>query len=89
MQRRAVITMFGGSAIAPGIAHAQPTYPDRPIRIIVPFAAGGSGDITARLVAQHIEARGGQPVVVDNRPGANGVIGCIAVLIWACGVPLG
>ena len=79
MQRRAVITMFGGSAIAPGIAHAQPTYPDRPIRIIVPFAAGGSGDITARLVAQHIEARGGQPVVVDNRPGANGVIGCMAV----------
>ncbi|MBL6453936.1 tripartite tricarboxylate transporter substrate binding protein [Belnapia sp. T6] len=51
----------------------------RPMRIIVPFAPGGSGDITARLVGRHIEATTGQPVVVDNRPGANGVIGTMAV----------
>jgi len=77
MHRRSLFAAAG--VIAGGHAHAQPAYPERPVRIIVPFAAGGSGDITARLVAQHIEARGGQPVVVDNRPGANGVIGCMAV----------
>jgi tripartite-type tricarboxylate transporter receptor subunit TctC len=51
----------------------------RPMRIIVPFAPSGSGDITARLIAQYIETTTGQPVVVDNRPGANGVIGTMAV----------
>ncbi|SDB06484.1 Bug family tripartite tricarboxylate transporter substrate binding protein [Belnapia rosea] len=60
---------------APALAQTQA----RPMRIIVPFAAGGSGDITARLVAKHIEGTTGQPVVVDNRPGANGVIGTMAV----------
>ncbi len=79
MHRRAVIAMLGSAAFASGLTRAQAAYPDRPIRVIVPFAAGGSGDITARLVGAHIEARGGQPVVVDNRPGANGVIGCMAV----------
>ena len=76
MRRRAILA---AAAVAPGISRAQASYPDRPIRIIVPFAPGGSGDITARLVGAHVEARGGQPVVVDNRPGANGVIGCMAV----------
>ncbi|MFC7541216.1 Bug family tripartite tricarboxylate transporter substrate binding protein [Siccirubricoccus deserti] len=53
--------------------------PQRSLRIIVPFAPSGSGDITARLIAQYIEGTTGQPVVVDNRPGANGVIGTMAV----------
>ncbi|MCO6418587.1 tripartite tricarboxylate transporter substrate binding protein [Siccirubricoccus sp. KC 17139] len=61
--------------LLPAPALAQP----RPLRIIVPFAPGGSGDITARLIGQHIEGTTGQPVVVDNRPGANGVIGTMAV----------
>jgi tripartite-type tricarboxylate transporter receptor subunit TctC len=60
-------------------AQAQAAFPARPMRIIVPFAPGGSGDITSRLVAQHIEKATGQPVVVDNRPGANGIIGTMAV----------
>lgn len=60
-------------------ARAQAGFPARPVRIIVPFAPGGSGDITARLVGSHIEARTGQPVVIDNRPGANGIIGTMAV----------
>ena len=55
------------------------TFPSRPLRIIVPFAPGGSGDITARLGGQYIERTAGQPVVVDNRPGANGIIGTMAV----------
>ena len=56
--------------------HAQsPAYPDRPIKLIVPYAPGGSADFTARLIAQKMGEGLGQPVVVDNRPGANGIVG--------------
>jgi tripartite-type tricarboxylate transporter receptor subunit TctC len=61
--------LFGASAVA------QTNYPDRPIKIIVPYVAGGAADITARLVAQSMSDSMGQPVVVDNKPGANGTIG--------------
>ena len=54
-------------------------YPTKPIRIIVPFAPGGSGDITARLVGKYIEDKTGQPFVVENKPGANGIVGVLAV----------
>jgi tripartite-type tricarboxylate transporter receptor subunit TctC len=55
------------------------TYPDQPIRIIVPAAAGGVGDVFVRKLVGHMSATLGQPVVVDNRPGANGFIGAEAV----------
>src|SRR3954468_18405699 len=66
------------ATLAPLAARAE-GFPARPLRIIVPFAPGGSGDITARLVAKYVEETTAQPVVVDNRPGANGVIGTMAV----------
>jgi tripartite-type tricarboxylate transporter receptor subunit TctC len=50
------------------------TYPERPIKLIVPFAAGGPVDVMARLVAQHLSTKFGQSVIVENRPGAGGTI---------------
>ena len=55
--------------------YAQKGYPDKPIRMIVPYVAGGAADITARLIAQAMTENMGQSVVVDNKPGANGLIG--------------
>jgi tripartite-type tricarboxylate transporter receptor subunit TctC len=65
---------IAAAATATGGAGAQ-TWPDRPIRVIVPSAPGGPTDIPARLLSQHILARLGQPVVIENRPGAGGAIG--------------
>jgi tripartite-type tricarboxylate transporter receptor subunit TctC len=66
--------MLIGLAALPALARAQP-WPGRPLRIIVPFGLGGSADITARFLAEPLAAALGQPVVVDNRPGAGAVIG--------------
>src|SRR3954462_6571930 len=49
-------------------------YPNRPIRLIVAFPPGGAGDLTARILGKHLQDLVGQPIVVDNKPGAGGII---------------
>ena len=69
----------GGAAIAAAnlapAAFAQAKWPQRTIRVIVPYTAGGFTDNMARVVCQKLEERLGNPVVVDNKPGANSIIG--------------
>ena len=66
--------MLAALALVPTLAAAQ-AFPGKPIKIIVPYSPGGTTDLLARLVAQKMRERLGQPVVVDNKPGANGMIG--------------
>lgn len=68
---------LAGAALAP--AQAADPYPSKPIRLIVPFEAGGTSDTTARMVAHQLEKQLGQPIIVDNKAGANGAIGAAAV----------
>ncbi|WP_382162987.1 Bug family tripartite tricarboxylate transporter substrate binding protein [Hydrogenophaga sp. ANAO-22] len=66
---------FFAAALVCAHAHAQAPYPNQPIRLIAPFTPGSSSDVTARAIAQQISTTLGQPVVVENKPGANGGIG--------------
>lgn len=62
-------------AAAPFVSHAQPAYPTQPIKIIVPFAPGGGSDFIGRFIADKLTKSLGQSVLVDNRPGAGGLLG--------------
>src|SRR5690349_2854558 len=71
---RVVAALAALLVLAPGETPAQ-DWPNRPVRVIVPFAAGGSTDVAARLVAEYLTRSLGQQVFVENRTGANGNIG--------------
>lgn len=78
MSRRAFGSYFMGlaaSAAAPLAALAQGAYPSKPIRVVVPVGAGGSTDVITRLVCERVSLKLGQPFVIDNRPGAGGMVG--------------
>ncbi|HYZ33712.1 MAG TPA: tripartite tricarboxylate transporter substrate-binding protein, partial [Crenalkalicoccus sp.] len=79
-RRRILGTSAGLLAGAAVPAHADPAFPSRPLRLVVPFAPGGPIDQTARIVVQRLAELLGQPVIVDNRSGANGVVAAEAVL---------
>ena len=68
--------LIGG---APSTAGAQAPYPNRPIRVVIPFGPGGFADITMRLVGQKLAERTGQQVVIENRPSAGGIVAAAAV----------
>ena len=72
---RILALLFAGAATFPLQVAAQDRYPTRPIRLIVAFAAGGTTDFVARLVADKAKGTLGQSIVVENKPGANGAIG--------------
>jgi tripartite-type tricarboxylate transporter receptor subunit TctC len=71
--QRSIVPAALALLVAAGSTSAQGQYPSRPIRIIVPFAAGGPTDFNARLVSQRLNEAWGQPVLVENRPAAGGV----------------
>ena len=66
-------------ALAAAAAHAQPAFPSKPIKIVVPFPAGGTSDVLARLIGQKMTESWSQPVLVENRPGSSGNLGAEAV----------
>ena len=73
--RRALLA--GALALVAGAACAA--YPERPVTLVAPYPAGGAADVLARLLAKHLEAQLGKPVIVDNKPGAGTAIGATAV----------
>jgi tripartite-type tricarboxylate transporter receptor subunit TctC len=78
--RRVLRAHLGALAVLAGLcgaalAQSYPTYPTRPIRLIVPFAAGGANDIVARLIQPDLEKALGQPIIIENKPAATGIVG--------------
>jgi tripartite-type tricarboxylate transporter receptor subunit TctC len=79
MKRRNALGLMGAVALLGRAARAEDAWPTKPVKIVVPFGPGGSGDIVSRIVAHEIEAMAGQPFIIENRPGATAMIGTAIV----------
>jgi tripartite-type tricarboxylate transporter receptor subunit TctC len=84
MRRRGIVALAGVTAVSAvlalaGVAPAADDYPNKTIKLILPAAAGGPTDVPARLASQVLQAKLGQPAVVENRPGAGGALGARVV----------
>lgn len=79
-KRRTILTAGLAATAAFGGTVRAETFPSKPIRLIVPFAAGGNADVTARLTGEGMQRKLGQSIIVDNRPGAGGIVGQELVL---------
>jgi tripartite-type tricarboxylate transporter receptor subunit TctC len=77
--RRATLALIAAAALGCGPALAKDAYPTKPIKIIAPFAPGGVADVMARLIGERLSKSLGQPVIVENRPGAGGNVGADVV----------
>jgi len=77
-RRRIVVALAAALTLVAAPARAQ-DYPTRPVRIVVPFAPGGSADVFGRFIAQRLQESMGQNFIIDNRPGAGSLIGTDAV----------
>ena len=94
LNRRRFVASLAAAPLAAfgGLSAAAAEWPQRPVRILYPYAAGSSGDITARVIARRLSDGLGQPFVIENRAGANGIVATAAVarapadghtLLWA------
>lgn len=79
MKRRWILLAMLAIVCAPAAGVAQEAFPNRLVRVVVPFPAGGIVDVVARIIGQRLSEKYGQPVIVDNKPGAGGSIGTDAV----------
>ena len=75
----ATLTCLGIAGAAPGVVHAQQKFPTKPVRLVVAFTPGGTTDILARMVAPGMNDTWGQPLVIENRPGAGGILAATLV----------
>lgn len=81
LSRRSLLALTASASALPAASRSAwaDSWPTKPVQIVVPFAPGGSGDITARLVGKYMEEKLGHPFVVENKAGANGIVGVMAV----------
>jgi tripartite-type tricarboxylate transporter receptor subunit TctC len=79
LRGRHVAALTAALGLVCAVAPAWAQYPGKPVRVIVPFAAGGTPDVVGRIISQQLAAQTGQPFVVENRPGADGVLGAQTV----------
>jgi len=77
MKRRLLLALAGSGLGSPAVLHAEAGWPDRPVRLVVPWPPGGSTDTIARIMQPKLSEVLGRPVVIDNRGGASGSIGAI------------